>query len=183
MFLTRTCDAMPPCQVLRQLVHVVVGLVGHTAEGDTGLLGLDDAGGLAVNEQQVVAGPGGQGELPYCHAQGGVSVEGIAVLQDPAGVPQEPVDLVPGILFRCLQNQRVPVAFRTTEQRSSRRGANPRWPRKGAPLAGPTKCRSLLQNSEPPLVCNLRVYNGEAFSLDLLLQPGANWHEIRNLYT
>lgn len=57
------------------LHHVLGGLVGDAAERKAGLLGLDHAGGLAADEEQVVARALGQRELAYGNAFAGVAVE------------------------------------------------------------------------------------------------------------
>ncbi len=41
----------PACQVIRDGGHVTLGLVRDTTQGHAGLLGLDDASGLALDEQ------------------------------------------------------------------------------------------------------------------------------------
>ena len=79
---------VPAGEVLRQAQHVLLGLLGDAAQGHAGLLGLDDACGLAGDEQQVVAGPGRQREFTHRHAQGRVAVEVVPVLQYPAGSTQ-----------------------------------------------------------------------------------------------
>jgi hypothetical protein len=89
----------PARQVGRQAHQVAARLLGHAAERDAGLLGLDHAAGPAGDEQQVVAGAAGQLKLAHRHALGRVAVDVCRVLQHPAGGRQQRVDARAGLLL------------------------------------------------------------------------------------
>ncbi len=83
---------------------VLAGLHLHAGERGALLLGLDHAGGLAVDVEQVVrfAVAGVQLELADRHAAGGVDVGGLEVLHRPAGGGEQAVDVLAGeLLGRC----------------------------------------------------------------------------------
>ena len=82
--------------MLRQLCEVLLGLLGEAGERGAGLLGLDRAGCPAVDEQEVVGLAGGQREFADRHAARGLAVEFVAMLQDPPGGFELPVDQIAG---------------------------------------------------------------------------------------
>jgi hypothetical protein len=67
-------------------------LLGNTTQGDAGFLGLDDAGRLAADQQQVITGTGGQRELANGDAFAGIAIEIVPVLDEPSGRPQQLVN-------------------------------------------------------------------------------------------
>ena len=86
----------------RQALGVLAGLDFDAGKGGAQLLGLDDAGGLAVEVEQVVgkAAAGFEREFAQRHAAGGVDV-GLGDVENlPACRIQQAVDLLPCLLFR-----------------------------------------------------------------------------------
>jgi hypothetical protein len=77
-------------------------LDGGEASAPVVRLGLDDADGLPIGEQDIV------GRADVCliladgHAQAGVEIERVLVLNVPTGRPQTFIDPVPGDLLRRL---------------------------------------------------------------------------------
>lgn len=89
--------------MFRELGHVFFGLVRDAAESVAFGLGLDHAGGFAVDKKQVIARPAGQREFAHGDAGAGIAIERIAVLQNPSCRFEQPVDLFPCLGFRCGQ--------------------------------------------------------------------------------
>jgi hypothetical protein len=137
----------PTREMLRQLHHVFGGLLGNAAEGHACLLGLDDAGRLAADEQQVVAGAIGQRELAHGHAFAGVAVEVGVVLDDPARCGEQGVDLLSGALFGSGGHARVTMA---NSPRLTRFGPNLKGYAQGS--GGPTRIRTWNQGIMSPLL-------------------------------
>ncbi len=65
-------------------------------------LGLDDAGGLAMDEEEIVRWAGIGEVLAHRHAGAGVQVDGGFVLNHPAAGSELPVDGIAGDLFGIL---------------------------------------------------------------------------------
>lgn len=92
----------PTSKMLRQLFLVLRGLVCNAAKRDACLLRLDDSGGFATYEEQVITWAIGEGELSDGHSFGCVAIECVFVLQDPARRHEQFIDLFSGKLFgRC----------------------------------------------------------------------------------
>ena len=86
-------------QQLGQAVRVLARLGLDPGEGVPLGLGLHDPEGLAVGVEQVVGGAGLQGELADGHADGGVEVHVGVVLHRPAGLGEQLVDALAGLLL------------------------------------------------------------------------------------
>ena len=90
----------PGGEIRRQLRHVLRRLLGRAAQRRAGGLGLDDTAGLAVDEEQVVAGSRRELELAHSDAERGIAVDLRPVLQHPARRHQQPVDPRPRQFLR-----------------------------------------------------------------------------------
>ena len=91
----------PARQAGGQPLGVFLSLVFHAAQRDALLLGLDDAGRLAIDIQQVIReAVAGQRELADRHAARGVDAGLVRVLNVPAREAEQPIDLFAGALFR-----------------------------------------------------------------------------------
>ncbi len=87
-----------------QSATVFGALLFDAGEGGADLLGLDGADGLAIDEEQVVGGAGGERELADGDAASRAEVEPGAVLHHPAGLRELGVDPLAGLvlgLHRC----------------------------------------------------------------------------------
>ena len=79
-----------------QIHRVMRGLLGNARQQRAFLLGFDDADGLAIDQQQVIAGAG----LERCFAQRdalpGGEIHRLVILRGPAGRDELGVDLLAG---------------------------------------------------------------------------------------
>lgn len=86
---------------IRQVFSIVAGLLRDTGEERALLLGLDHAHGLAVHQQEVIAGTGFERRFAKRDASGGGGVELLIILNSPATRSELRVDLFTGFLFSC----------------------------------------------------------------------------------
>src|SRR5487761_1136682 len=128
-----------------QPVGVSAALALHLHEGRPLGLGLDYAGGLAVEEEQIVdaAVPLLQAELPNGHAGPSAHIRLGSVLDDPAGGLQLPVDLDPCLglpsqvgIVRASHGHRVAATGSLRVLTRARRWGRPRRRRPRLRLAG-----------------------------------------------
>jgi hypothetical protein len=82
----------PGLQMIGNRRHVGVGLLGDAAQCDPFRLRLDDAAGLAIDEEQVVAGSGGQRILAHGNAEPGAQIHVLAILNQPTRLGQQLID-------------------------------------------------------------------------------------------
>ena len=75
------------------------GLFGDGREGGALFFGFNDADGLAVHQQKIVAGPGFERNLSNGDAASGGEVEGLVILHEPACGDEFRVNLLPRALF------------------------------------------------------------------------------------
>jgi hypothetical protein len=78
--------------MIGQRRHVVVGLLGDAAQRDPLGLRLDDAAGLAVDEEKIVARTGGQGIFAHGDTEPGAEIHVLAVLNQPTRLGQQLID-------------------------------------------------------------------------------------------
>jgi len=84
--------------VVRHAGGVLAGLGLDAGQGGAGLLGFDDAGGPAIDVEEIVGGAVArfEGELPDGHAATGVEIDGARILHGPAGRDEGGVDRLAG---------------------------------------------------------------------------------------
>ena len=99
-FVAKGGNRLPPGHMGREVGLVPGGLLGHPAEGLADRLGLQEAGNLPVHQQGVVSRPRRAGEFPDRHAQTGVGIKLLVVLERPPGRLQLGVDDRSGFGFR-----------------------------------------------------------------------------------
>ena len=87
-------------QCVGQALAVAPGLRLDAGERPARLLGLDRAGGRAIDVQEIVNGTALQRKLAHGDARSGCEICGGAVLHDPAGIGQLAVDPLAGSGFR-----------------------------------------------------------------------------------
>jgi len=92
--------------MLGQPAHVFFGLLGDADQRLAFGLGLDDAAGLAGDEEQVVAGAGGELVLADGDADAGTEGHRGAILQEPTCQFEKLVDSVARGGFGCRQSIR-----------------------------------------------------------------------------
>lgn len=88
-------------EVAWEALAVSLGLSLDTAEGPPLLLGLDRPRDGAVDVEDVVNGPGLEGELTHGDAWASLDIGRAAILDEPARCFELTVDLLPSFLFRA----------------------------------------------------------------------------------
>ncbi len=74
-------------------------LLGDARQERAFLLGLDDADGFAIDEQEIIAGAGFKRRLTQCDTAPGGGIELLVILNDPAARNELRVDLFSGFLL------------------------------------------------------------------------------------
>ena len=84
---------------VRQVHRVMGGLLGDARQERAFLLGLDYAGGFAIDEQKIIAGSGFQRRFAQRDAASGGGIELLVILNDPATRNELRVNFLAGELF------------------------------------------------------------------------------------
>ncbi len=84
---------------VREAVGVAGGLIGHRGKGRAFLLRLDHAEGLAVHQQQVIAGTGREWDFTECDAAPSREICRPVILHDPTGRRELRVHMLAGAVF------------------------------------------------------------------------------------
>ena len=90
------CDGL---NEIRQILGVMAGLLGDTRKEGALLFGLGNANGLAVHNQQVIAGAGFERDFAQGDPASGRGVKIAVILNHPAGSAELRVNLPAGELF------------------------------------------------------------------------------------